>query len=110
MKFLNSIQTCKCQKEVFACSKNIQTLQDDRFRYSEQFSQLGELQILNIIHAIHSGIDSNLNILRILKGLKPCGKNLVNSLKFYPNKVFIKVNLVGHTCMPKFRVLIQVSK
>jgi hypothetical protein len=37
-------------------------------------------------------------------------KNLVNSLKFYPNEIFTKVNLVGYTCMKKFGVLIQVSK
>jgi hypothetical protein len=38
------------------------------------------------------------------------GKNLVNSLKFYLNRIFTKLNLVGHTCLQKFGVLIQVSK
>jgi hypothetical protein len=33
------------------------------------------------------------------KGVKPYGKNLVNSLKFYLNMVFTKVNLIGHTCV-----------
>jgi hypothetical protein len=41
---------------------------------------------------------------------KPCGKNLVNSIKYYPNKVFMKGNLDGHTCVQKFGVLKQVSK
>jgi hypothetical protein len=62
------------------------------------------------MHAINSGKEFNLKFLRILKGFKPCGKNLVNSLKFYPNKIFTKVNLVGHTCMQNFGVLKQVSK
>jgi hypothetical protein len=44
------------------------------------------------------------------KGFKPCGKNLVNLLKFYLNMIFTKVNLVGHTCMQEFGVLIQESK
>jgi hypothetical protein len=35
---------------------------------------------------------------------------MVNSLKFYLNMIFTNVNLVGHTCMQKFGVLIQVSK
>jgi hypothetical protein len=44
-----------------------------------------------------------------LKGFKPCGENLVNSLKFYLDLVFGKVNLVGHTCMQEIGVPIQMS-
>jgi hypothetical protein len=44
-----------------------------------------------------------------LKGYRPYGKNLVNSLKFHLDLIFTKVNLVGHTCMQEIRVPIQVS-
>jgi hypothetical protein len=44
------------------------------------------------------------------KGVQTLWENLINSLKFYPNKIFTKVNLVRHTCVQKFRVLKQVSK
>jgi hypothetical protein len=36
------------------------------------------------------------------------GKNLVNSLKFYLDLIFTTVNFVGHTCMEKYEVSIQV--
>jgi hypothetical protein len=81
------------------CSKNIQDRHGAIFEYSEQLSQLGRLEILNIIHVINSGIDCNLKLLWILKGFKHCGKNPVNSLKFSLNLIFTKVNLVGYTCM-----------
>jgi hypothetical protein len=49
--------------EAFLFSKNIQTLYGARFEYSEQLSELGPPQTLNIIHVINSRIDSNLNLL-----------------------------------------------
>jgi hypothetical protein len=60
---------------------------------------------LNIVNnflngvAINFGTDSNLNILGILKGFKPCGKNLINSLKFYLVMVFTTMSLGWHMCM-----------
>jgi RimJ/RimL family protein N-acetyltransferase len=49
--------------------------------------------------------ESSLN----LKGSKPFGKNLINLLKFYPEEIFLNMNLVGHTCMQENEVSIQVS-
>jgi hypothetical protein len=98
-KFPNSTQTCKFKREAFPCSKNIQIVHEARLECFEQLSPLGQLQIRNRIHVINSGIEFNLNLPWILKGFKPCGKKLINSLKFYLNMVFTKVNLVGHTCM-----------
>jgi hypothetical protein len=43
--------------------KNTQTLHEARFEYSEQISQLDQLQNPNRIHAINFGTDSNLNLL-----------------------------------------------
>jgi hypothetical protein len=43
------------------------------------------------------------------KGVQTSGKHLVNSLKFYLNLVFTKMNLVGHTCIQDIGVPIQVS-
>jgi hypothetical protein len=40
---------------------------------------------------------------------KSFGKNLVNSLKYYIDLIFVNVNLVGHTCMHENEVSIQVS-
>jgi hypothetical protein len=68
------------------------------------------LQIPNKIHVIILGTYSNLNLLWILKGSKPCGKNLVNSPKIYLDMLFTTMNLVGHTCMQEIGVPIQVSK
>jgi hypothetical protein len=74
--------------------KMVQSLHVARFEYFEQLSPLGWLQILNRINVINSWAEINLNLPWISKGFKPCGKNLVNSLKFYLNMVFTKVNLV----------------
>jgi hypothetical protein len=80
-------------------SKNIQALHDAIFEQYEQLSPLTQLQIPTGSYVIYFGIDSNLNLPSILKGFKPCGKNLVNSIKIYLYLVVTNVNLVGHTCM-----------
>jgi hypothetical protein len=36
-------------------------------------------------------------------------KNLINSLKFYLEVIFMNVNLCGHTCMQKVGVPLQVA-
>jgi hypothetical protein len=43
------------------------------------------------------------------KGVKPFGENLVNSLKFSLEVIFLNMNLVGHTYMQENEVSIQVS-
>jgi hypothetical protein len=100
-QFPNSIQTSKLKQEAFPCPKNIQIFHRTRFNYFDHLSRLGRLQILNAIHGINSGTEFNLNLLWILKGFKSCRKNQVNSLKFYLNLIFTKVNLVWHTSMKK---------
>jgi hypothetical protein len=47
--------------EAFSWTKNIPILHGAIFEYLEQLSQLGQLQILNRIHAINSGTDFNFN-------------------------------------------------
>jgi hypothetical protein len=44
----------------------------------------------------------------MVKGFKPFGRNLVYSLKFYLEVVFLNVNIVAHTCMQENEVSIQV--
>jgi hypothetical protein len=95
--------------KAFPISKNTETWREAGFENFEQLSQLGRLQIPNIIHVIVLWIDSNLNILWILKGFKSCGNNLKNSPKFYLDLVFTAMNLVGHTCMQEIWVSVQVS-
>jgi hypothetical protein len=80
-----SSQTCKFKTDAFQCSKNNETLYAARAEYFEQPFQLGWLQTPNRIRVINFWTDSNLNLLWILKGFKPYGKNLRN--------------LLGHTCM-----------
>jgi hypothetical protein len=46
----------------------------------------------------------------VLKGFKPCGKNLVNSLKLYLDLTFTTVNLVSHTCMQDYEILYKCQK
>jgi hypothetical protein len=89
--------------------KNIETLHDASLEHGEQLYELGRLQICTRIHVIKFGTNSNLNLPWILKGFKPCGKILVNSLKFYLDLVFTKVNLVGYTCMQEIGLPIQGS-
>jgi hypothetical protein len=80
-------------------SEIIQTLHEAYFIHDEQFSALAELQIPNTSPVINFRTDSNLNLPWILKGFKPCGKNLINSLKIYLDFIFTKVSLLGNTCM-----------
>jgi hypothetical protein len=49
--------------EAFPSSKNIQTLYGAIFEYSEQLSQLRQLQILNRIHVINFDTNCNLKLL-----------------------------------------------
>jgi hypothetical protein len=49
--------------QAFSYSKIIQIFHDARFEYFEQLSQLGRLQILNIIYEINYGTEFNLNLL-----------------------------------------------
>jgi hypothetical protein len=107
--YLKSAQNCEFESGDFPRSKFFQTLYEDTFGYDEHLSQLGRLQIPNRIQVINFGTNSNLNPPRILKGFKPRGKKLVNSLKFYLDLIFPTVNLVGHICMQEIRVPIQVS-
>jgi hypothetical protein len=96
--------------ESLPCLENIQALLADRFEYSKQLSPLGGLPIPKRIHVKNPGIDSNWNILWILKWFNPSGKNLINSPKVYLDLIFSKVNLVGHTCMQDLGVPRQLSK
>jgi hypothetical protein len=81
-----------------------------RFEQNEHLSPMAQLQIPTGSHVINFGTNSNLNLLGILKGFKPSGKNLVNSLKISLDWIITKVNLVGHTCMQDLGIPIQVSK
>jgi hypothetical protein len=58
---------------------------------------------------INSGHNSNLNLVWILMGLKPYGKNLINSQKIYFVMVFMTVNLEWLTCIQKAKVSLQVA-
>jgi hypothetical protein len=104
------VQTLKCNLNAFCISKPLQTLYEAKFEHVEQLSPLSQLQIPTRIHVINFGTNSNLNLPPIFMGFKPCRKNLVNSLKFYIDLIFTKVNLVEHTCMQEIGVPIQVSK
>jgi hypothetical protein len=106
---LNLLQILKFEIEAIPLSKNCQTLQGDRFEHEEQLSDLAQQQNPSGFSIINSGINSNLNVPWILKGFKPFGKKLVNSLKFYLEVIFMNVNLVGHTFMQELKVSIQVS-
>jgi hypothetical protein len=85
-------------------------LHEARFEHDEQLSPLAQFQIPIASQLTNFGTDSNLNLVSILKGFKPCGKNLANSLKISLDLMFTTVNLVGPTGMKEIRVPIQVSK
>jgi hypoxanthine-guanine phosphoribosyltransferase len=84
-------------------------LQGAIFEPNEQRLSLAQLQISDEFHVINFGTNSNLNLPCILKGFKPFGTNLVNSLKIYLEVIFLNMNLVGHTCMQENEVSTQVS-
>jgi hypothetical protein len=108
-QYSKSSENFEFKSSAFPRSKNIKTLEGARFRYNTQHSPLSQLQIPTVIHAINFGIDSNLNVLSILKGFQPCGKNLKNSPKISLDLIYTKVNLVGITCTQEIWVSIQVS-
>jgi hypothetical protein len=51
----------------------------------------------------------NLNLFSILKGCKPFGKNLINSVKFYLLMIFLNMNLHCLPCMQHLEVPFQVA-
>jgi hypothetical protein len=108
-RYLNSAQICKFKFSAFPRSKIIQTVHAASFKTAEQLCHLAQLPIVTRIHVINFGTNSNLNLLWILKGFKPWGKILVNSLNLYLDLILTKVNLVQHTCMQEIGVPIQVS-
>jgi hypothetical protein len=59
----NSAQICKFKMEAFLYSKNIQILYAAILDYFQQLSQLGRLQIINIIDAINFRKEFNLKLL-----------------------------------------------
>jgi hypothetical protein len=85
--------------DVLPCSKNFQFLHAAILKYYEQFSQLCRHPILYRIRVKNSGTDSIIEYLLNFKRVKTSWKNLVNSLKFFLDLIFIKVNLVGITYM-----------
>jgi hypothetical protein len=62
-QYSSSTQSCKFKSSTFSMSKIIQTLHEARFKYFEQFSQMGQLRIPNRISDIKFGTDSSLNFL-----------------------------------------------
>jgi hypothetical protein len=109
-QYLKTILNLKFNYTTFPTFKNVQTLHEATFEHCEQLYRLSQLQIPNGFHVTKFGTKSNLNLPWILSRCQTCGKNLVNSLKFYLDLIFIDVNLVGHTGMEEYEVSIQVSK
>jgi hypothetical protein len=62
-KIQNQLKLVNSNRMASSAPKNTQTLHEARFEYSEQISQLDQLQNPNRIHAINFGTDSNLNLL-----------------------------------------------
>jgi hypothetical protein len=90
-------QTWKLKMDVLPCSKNSQCLHVATLGPYEQFSQLCLHPIPNRIRVENPGTDSTFeSLLNFKRGLNLL-KNLVNSLKFFLDLIFIKVNLVGIT-------------
>jgi hypothetical protein len=105
--YSNCLQTLKSNSNAFPSSNNVQTLQGAIFQHAEQRSPLAHLHIPTASYLINFWTNSNLNLAWILKGFKPCGTNLVNSLKFYHDLIFSNMSLVGNTCMQEIGVPIQ---
>jgi hypothetical protein len=53
-EFLKSAQICKIKTDALDCTKNFQNLHEARLEYSEQVSQLCQLQMCNKIHVKNS--------------------------------------------------------
>jgi hypothetical protein len=74
-------------------SKNIETWHEVPFEQIEQLFQLVQVQIPTASHDINFGTKSTLFFSQIFKGFKPLRENLINSLKFFLDRVFHNVNL-----------------
>jgi hypothetical protein len=99
LKLSKPAQTWKLKMDALRCCKSSQNLHATRLGHYEQPSQLCRHPNLNrcrvkFLEQIH-----NLNFCGFLKGFNPFGKNLINSPKILLDMDFIKVNLVGITCM-----------
>jgi hypothetical protein len=99
LKLSKPAQTWKLKMDALRCCKSSQNLHATRLGHYEQPSQLCRHPNLNrcrvkFLEQIH-----NLNFCGFLKGFNPSGKNLINSPKILLDMDFIKVNLVGITCM-----------
>jgi hypothetical protein len=87
-------------------------LHEAKSESDEQLSPLVQLQIPSGFHVINFGTKSNKfwNKIQLessinFKGVQTFWKNLVNSLEFFLDLIFMNVNLVMHTCMQENEVL-----
>jgi hypothetical protein len=102
------IQTCKIRNWYFQKSKNFQIQQVDRLLQIEQIYFLAQLQNLYRFWIIKFRNKSTLNLVWILKGSKPSGKNLINPPKFNLHMTFKNMNLDWLTWIQEFGVPLQM--
>jgi hypothetical protein len=68
-------------------------LHRDSLKHNEELSFLSQLQIPSGLQVKNSETKQILNLTLILKGLKPFGKNLINSLKFHLLRIYLNIIL-----------------
>jgi hypothetical protein len=89
----------KFQFVSFLMSKILEILQGDSLKHMEQLYLLAQLQTCSTCQVTNSITNSNLNLPWILKGFKPFMKNLLNSLKFHLQMLYLNINLHWLTCI-----------
>jgi hypothetical protein len=102
------IWTCKIRNTYLKNSKNFKIWQVDRLLHIEQIFFLAKLQNLSRLWIIKFGNKSTLNLVWILKGFKPSGKNLINPPKFNLYMPFNNMNLDWLTCIQEFGAPLQM--
>jgi hypothetical protein len=105
---IEMIQTCKVWNWYFHTSKKFQNWHGGRIVQMEQLSFWEGVQLPNKMWIINWGSKSNLNLVWLLKGFKPFGEKSINSIKFCLDMIFNTMNLDWLTCIPKFKVSLQV--
>jgi hypothetical protein len=102
------IQTYKIRNWYLQNSKNFKIWQVERLLQIDQISILSRLQNLSRFWIIKFRNKSTLNLVWILKGFKPSGKNLINPPKFNLHMSFKNMNLDWLTCIQEFGVPLQM--
>jgi hypothetical protein len=108
LKIFQIIWICKIRNWYLQNSKKNKIWQVERLLHIEHIFFLAKLQNLYRFWITKFENKSTLNLIWILKGFKPSGKNRINPSKFNLHMSFKNMNLDWLTCIQEFGVPLQM--